>query len=235
MKRLKLALGLALQWAVAVSGQAANTEPAISDPSASILPPASMAEIQFQIKGSRTNGLIYKAAGEGPHPVVIFLHGFPGNEKNLDLAQAVRRAGYQAVYAEYRGAWGSAGTFSFSNGLEDVATIIEWVRNPQNANQHNFDLSRIALVGHSYGGWLALMTGANQPSEVCVAALDAWNLGGLITEFSKNPKAESETMDYFRSVTDPRGGPLRAKANELMKQVVRNQADWNYVAKADAL
>ena len=32
--------------------------------------------------------------GLGPHPVVIMLHGFPGNEKNLDLAQSIRRAGW---------------------------------------------------------------------------------------------------------------------------------------------
>lgn len=123
----------------------------------------------------------------------------------------------------------------FRPSSEDVAAIIDWVRDPKNAKEYNLDTSRIALVGHSYGGWLALMSGAKQPSEVCVAALDAWNLGGLKTEFSKNPKAERETMAYFRIVTDSKGGPLRGKANDLMKQVSRNEADWNYVAKADAL
>ncbi|MDO8912512.1 MAG: hypothetical protein Q8N10_08825 [Phenylobacterium sp.] len=32
-----------------------------------------------------------------------------GNEKNLDLAQAVRRAGWNAVTFNYRGSWGSPG------------------------------------------------------------------------------------------------------------------------------
>src|SRR5476651_2515165 len=90
--------------------------------------PPSMAEINIASHGSRMNGLVYLAAGDGPHPVVIFLHGFPGNEKNLDLAQAVRRAGYQAVYIDYRGNWGSGGSFSFANGLEDVDAVLAWVR-----------------------------------------------------------------------------------------------------------
>ncbi|MFD3266336.1 hypothetical protein [Phenylobacterium ferrooxidans] len=32
-----------------------------------------------------------------------------GNEKNLDLAQAVRRAGWNAAAFNYRGSWGSPG------------------------------------------------------------------------------------------------------------------------------
>lgn len=43
------------------------------------------------------NGLIYQPSGAGPHPTLIVCHGLPGNEKNLDLAQAVRRAGWNAV------------------------------------------------------------------------------------------------------------------------------------------
>jgi pimeloyl-ACP methyl ester carboxylesterase len=39
----------------------------------------------------RLNGLLYMAQGRGVHPTVVFLHGFPGDEKNLGLAQAVRR------------------------------------------------------------------------------------------------------------------------------------------------
>ena len=41
----------------------------------------------------RLLGTLYTAAGEGLHPVVLLLHGIPGNEQNADLAQALRRAG----------------------------------------------------------------------------------------------------------------------------------------------
>lgn len=152
MSQINLAFELALLIASTAPAMAELARPAISDPSSAISPPASMAEIAFNIHGSRTNGLVYLAAGPGPHPLVIFLHGFPGNEKNLDLAQAVRRAGYHAIYAEYRGAWGSGGNFSFTHGLEDVGSIIEGAREPANAEKYRMDSSRIALVGHSYGG-----------------------------------------------------------------------------------
>jgi pimeloyl-ACP methyl ester carboxylesterase len=45
----------------------------------------------------------YVASGTGPRPAVVLLHGFPGNERNLDLAQDMRRAGWDVLYLNYRG------------------------------------------------------------------------------------------------------------------------------------
>jgi len=36
------------------------------------------------------NGFIYKANGAQKHPTLLLLHGYPGNERNLDIAQVVR-------------------------------------------------------------------------------------------------------------------------------------------------
>src|SRR5580698_8059367 len=65
--------------------------PLTSDPVTDKDNPATSASFQIPSHGSMMNALIYIAPGAGPHPVVILLHGFPGNEKNLDLAQAIRR------------------------------------------------------------------------------------------------------------------------------------------------
>src|ERR1700722_20640859 len=148
-----------------------------SDPSAKLRPPASMDELHIQSHGARINGLIYRAAGSGPHPIVVFLHGTPGNERNLDLAQAVRRAGYHAVYFDYRGDFGSGGSYSYSHGLEDTAAILAWVHAPENIAKYQLDSTRIALVGHSDGGFFALMNVEHEPAGVCVAGLAASNTG----------------------------------------------------------
>ena len=68
------------------------------------------------------------ANGKGPHPTVILLHGYPGNEKNLDLAQSLRRAGYNVVFLHYRGAWGSQGDYSIGGQADDVAAVLGYVR-----------------------------------------------------------------------------------------------------------
>lgn len=46
---------------------------------------------------------MYMAAGAGPHPTVLLLHGLPGNEQNVDLAQSIRRAGWNVLTLHYRG------------------------------------------------------------------------------------------------------------------------------------
>lgn len=40
---------------------------------------------------------LYSAGGEGPHPTVLLLHGIPGCEQNLDLAQSLRRTCFSSV------------------------------------------------------------------------------------------------------------------------------------------
>ena len=39
--------------------------------------PPSLVELNFESHGDRLNGHAYLAEGEGPHPTVVLLHGFP--------------------------------------------------------------------------------------------------------------------------------------------------------------
>jgi pimeloyl-ACP methyl ester carboxylesterase len=206
-----------------------------TDPSPSAKPPASMEEITISSGGARMNGLIYLAAGAEPRPVVVFLHGYPGNERNLDLAQDVRRAGYQALYVDYRGMWGSGGTFSFAHALEDVQAVLAWVRSPANAARYRLDPRRIALVGHSMGGWLALLCGAREPQSVCVAGLAAWNVGGAAQRFSAHADERTSNLAYFRTTTDPAGGPVRAAGADLLNEMIAHATAWDYLRQAPGM
>ena len=215
--------------ALLLAGSAPST--AASD----LQPPASMSVITIASGGSRMNGVVYLTAGAEPHPVVIFLHGYPGNEKNLDLAQAVRHAGYQALYIDYRGMWGSGGTFSFAHALEDTKAVLAWVREPQNAAKYHFDSRRIAIVGHSFGGWLALMTAGHEPPSVCVAGLAAWNVGGAALRFPAHPDERASNLEDFRTSTDPAGGPVRSSADDLLNEMITHAQTWDYLSQGQAL
>jgi len=197
-------------------------------------PQASMVEAAIPSGGSRINAFVYLSAGEGPHPLVILLHGYPGYERNLDLSQAVRRAGYDALYFDYRGSWGSGGTFSFEHGLEDTDAVLAWVRDPANIAKYHFDAHRIALVGHSTGAWYALMTATHEPADVCVAAIAAENVGWEGQDFVINTDARTVALNYFRSTTTD-DGPVRADPDALLEQVLKHAVAWDYLAVADKL
>ena len=140
---------------------------------------ASMETMQIPSHGSLMNALVYVAAGAGPHPTVILLHGFPGNERNLDLAQDMRRAGWDVLYFNYRGSWGSSGNFSFSHGIEDVASAIAYLRQPENAKRLRLDPSRIVLVGHSMGGFMTVQAASTDPAIKAIAMISAADMAGI--------------------------------------------------------
>ncbi len=198
--------------------------------------PSRLAEIAFRSAGERLNGLLYVASGAGPHPVVLLLHGNPGNERNLDVAQAIRRAGYTVFYFDYRGNWGSGGTFSRSHALEDVAAALAWVRSPAVAGQFGLDTTRIALLGHSMGGWLALMSAAADPRVACVGALDARNVGAYGRQLRSDRSTDSALVAANDSLTAP-GAPYRAEGGGagLVAEMKANAERWGVTGHARAL
>jgi pimeloyl-ACP methyl ester carboxylesterase len=198
--------------------------------------PARLEELEFESAGARLNGIFYLPAGPGPHPVVILLHGNPGNERNLDVAQTLRRAGYATLYFNYRGSWGSGGTFSRSHAIEDVNAALRFVRSPPAAERYRVDSARVGLVGHSMGGWLALLTAAMDPRIRCVGALDFVNTGARGRRLLSDRAADSARMVYDSWLTAP-GGPYRAEGGgaALVAEVKANAERWDVLAYAPKL
>jgi acetyl esterase/lipase len=123
-----------------------------TDPPADAAHPAKMTVLHIPSHGVLINGIAYQPAGAGLHPTLVICHGLPGNEKNLDLAQAVRRAGWNAITFNYRGSWGSPGVYRFTQNLEDADSVLAYLREPANAARLEIDTQRIAIAGHSMGG-----------------------------------------------------------------------------------
>ncbi|MEG3148100.1 alpha/beta hydrolase [Sphingomonas sp. RT2P30] len=150
-----------------------------TDPPHDAAHPARMAVLHIPSGGVAINGLAYVAAGAGPHPVVVLCHGLPGNEKNLDLAQALRRAGWTVVTFNYRGSWGSPGSYRFAHDLEDVDAVLAYLRSPANAAALGLDTRRMVLIGHSLGGWATALTAAHDKGLIGAALISPGDIGLL--------------------------------------------------------
>jgi predicted alpha/beta-fold hydrolase len=153
---MKILLVTALVLVFALSGAAhaddmGKSIPAsvISDPPPDPMNPPRSAEVLVPSHGLGMNGLFYRAGGAGLHPTMVLLHGFPGNEQNLGLAQAIRRAGWNVLTLHYRGSWGSPGIFSIQHVLQDTDAAVAFVRRPDIAEKFGIDTHRIVLGGHS--------------------------------------------------------------------------------------
>ncbi len=189
--------------------------------------PATMEAPDIISHGTRLNALFYLASGAGPHPVVLLLHGFPGNEQNMDLAYAIRRAGWNVLVPHYRGSWGSAGSFSFSNAIEDTQAVIAFIREPDNAKKYRADATKIAIVGHSMGGFLGLYATAHDPAILGMAAISAWNLGPS----AARPNSPARTKSFHDASPRLAGTTPEGMLNEAKQ----NTAKWNYLDWANDL
>jgi pimeloyl-ACP methyl ester carboxylesterase len=225
------AILLALFLTVSSALQAQQISAAISaDPPVDKAHPASMESFQIPSHDAQLNAIAYLAAGAGPHPLVIVLHGFPGNEKNLDLAQSIRRAGWNALYFNYRGSWGSPGTFSFGHSVEDTQAAIAYLRDPANAAKLRTDPKRIALVGHSMGGFMAAYAGSHDPAIVGIALISAANMydwaGGEI-----QPQEESANrVKLVKGLVDNDLLPLAGcTGDSLADEMLAHRKEWNFI------
>jgi pimeloyl-ACP methyl ester carboxylesterase len=172
--------------------------------------PARMEVLHVPSGGVKINGIALVAAGAGVHPTFVFYHGLPGNEKNLDLLQAVRRAGWNAVTINYRGSWGSPGDFRFDNTLADAAALLAFLRDPGNARALGVDTTRIVIAGHSMGGWVTAMTAARDrglSGAILISAADIGAEGAATRE-----QAIAMMADNMESLA---GGTAEVFADDL--------------------
>jgi len=185
MRQLLAVLAAFSLFAFAPAAGAVPADPgraAIVDPPRDAAHPARNRQLLIDSHGSKMNALFFLAAGAGPHPTMLLLHGLPGNERNLDLAQAVRRAGWNVLTFTYRGAWGSEGDFSIAHSLEDTAAAMAFLRSTEAMRDYGVDPARLVIAGHSMGGYMAAHeaaaeSAARQPLAGLIL-LDAWNIAG---------------------------------------------------------
>lgn len=217
---LKVIVGFCSVLCLSFSAFAADFDPVIEDPVIDKANPPSLVGLQIPSGDALMNGHLYVASGAGPHPTAVFLHGFPGNEKNLDLAQVLRRAGYNSLFFHYRGAWGSSGTYGIKSFLQDTDAAISFLQASASKGEHRIDASRITLVGHSFGGFNALVTRLENPAVHCTVALAPANLFPRLRQ-----------MDAGQLPTNPILSLGGYSYGDLVRQGLADAERYDYVAR----
>ncbi|MET1075438.1 MAG: S9 family peptidase, partial [Umezawaea sp.] len=183
--------------------------------------------------GYPVHGFLVLPEGEGPHPVVLAVHGGPfmfHGKGFFDEAQVYASAGYAVVLPNPRGSagYGQAHGQSVIGGfgtvdVDDVLAVLDLA-----LERPELDADRVGVMGGSYGGfmtsWLAAHHGERFRAAWSERAVNAWD------SFA----GSSDIGWYFADAyvgADPeeqrRRSPLTYAAQVTIPfMVAHSEADW---------
>ena len=122
---------------------------------------------------------------------------------------ALRDHGWNALVFHYRGCWGSAGRYDLRAIPRDTAVAVGYLQTGQHPS---VDPARLAVIGHSLGGWAAIVAAAADQRlravAACGAAVDLASLELSPAEVERElTRFLSPTPDAFVRQRDDVGQP----------------------------
>jgi dipeptidyl aminopeptidase/acylaminoacyl peptidase len=112
--------------------------------------------------GLEVPAFVYRPEGEGPHPVIISIHGGPEGQYRPGFSSTfqfwLNELGAAVIAPNVRGSAGYGREYvSMDNGfnredsVRDIGALLDWVE-----TQPDLDSDRVVVFGGSYGGYMVL-------------------------------------------------------------------------------
>lgn len=168
---------------------------------------------------------ILRAGGEGKHPTILLAHGIPGVEKNLDLAQGLRRVGFHVVTYHYSGSWNSDGDYGIDYCMEDSETVLDYILQDE---AMGYDKEKLYVVGHSMGVFIAAHLAAKHQELKAAACVAPCDMGGAMM----SEKGKGQMKAIFESAVPWLSG---ATVEALYAETDRNKERYQLSGLAEKL
>ncbi|WP_367137125.1 alpha/beta fold hydrolase [Saccharothrix sp. HUAS TT1] len=196
--------------------------------------------------GYPVHGWVVLPEGEGPHPVVLAVHGGPFMYHGwgfFDEAQVYAAAGYAVVLPNPRGsagygqAHGQAVIGAFGTvDVDDVLAVLDVA-----LERPDLDAGRVGVMGGSYGGfmtsWLAAHHGERFRAAWSERAVNAWDsfagssdIGWFFTDAYCGPGLEAQRAMSPLTYAEKIGMPFMVVHSEHDWRCPLEQAQRLYVA-----
>lgn len=155
--------------------------------------PAESGPLSFDVADAEGR-TFYIPEGEGPFPVIVFVHGFQlGPADYASYGELLASWGYAVVMPELGGTLFDPRTHA--EHRDDLVALLDWL-DSQPAVLGGATSANLMLAGHSLGGKLSLLVASEDPRPLGVFAIDPVDagppFGGNETDY---PSVAPERMD----------------------------------------
>ncbi len=169
---------------------------------------------------------VYRPEGEGPHPVIVSIHGGPESQYRPFFSSTfqmwVNELGAAVIAPNVRGSSGYGKAYvKLDNGylrensVKDIGALLDWI-----ATQADLDEQRVGVYGGSYGGYMVLASAVHY-SDRLRAAVEIVGVSNFAT-FLEN------TQDYRRDLRRAEYGDER---DPEMRKFLESIAPSNHADK----
>jgi dipeptidyl aminopeptidase/acylaminoacyl peptidase len=143
----------------------------------------------FDLNGEKPRNVpafVYRPRSDGPHPVIIFVHGGPEGQYrpsfNSVFQMWVGELGAAVIAPNIRGSTGYDSEYvSLDDGfrredaVKDIGALLDWI-----ASQPGLDENRVAIYGGSYGGYIVLASAVHY-SDRLRAGVDVVGISNFVS------------------------------------------------------
>jgi len=167
---------------------------------------AEMVEVT-SFDGLEVPAFMFRPEGDGPHPVMLYLHGGPESQFrprfSSNIQFWVNELGVAFVAPNVRGSSGYGTTyvgldngFNREDSVRDVGALLDWIE-----TQPDLDSDRVLVYGGSYGGYMVLASLVHYDDRLA-GGIDVVGISNFVT-FLEN------TEGYRRDLRRPEYGDER--------------------------
>ncbi|MBD1821683.1 alpha/beta hydrolase [Cyanobacteria bacterium FACHB-DQ100] len=137
---------------------------------------------------------VYRPMQSGKNPAIVMIYGGAWRtgspNANEQFSQYMAAQGYTVLTIDYR----HAPQYKFPTQIEDIKTGLKFIQ--QHADEYEVDLDRMAIMGRSAGGHLAMLT---------AYAIDAFPFRAVVNYYSPVDLIEGYNNPPFPDPIDSRG------------------------------
>lgn len=180
----------------------------------------------FPSEGFTLRGRLYRPRSRRRFPAVALCHGYPGDTKNMDLAEELALNGIVTLVFYYQGAWGSEGTFRFVKLEPSTRDAVAYLRGLKWVNP-----DRVGIVSHSMGAVpLTKRMSLDSTLRTCVLMAPAVDLATSL----KDDRLSKRVLGMLEMAKGKLSGLTAESLTEDLQKAYRTMNPISLVSKVKA-